>query len=103
MTLGAFGQQLKSIGLFVPFTFHPLLFVSHTTLASCRLTCPHEHLGWQLKGFAGLLGSVVGLSASLGLLRGEDVPQLILKFVFVSQRFFLLIVHCLLQKQRLGS
>lgn len=43
------------------------------------------------------------LSASLGLLLGEDVPQLILKFVFVSQRFFLLIVHCLLQKQRLGS
>lgn len=39
----------------MPFTFHPLLFLSHTTLAFCRLTCPHEHLGWQLKDFADLL------------------------------------------------
>lgn len=48
-------------------------------------------------------GSAVGLPASSGLLLWEDVPQLTLKFVFVSHRIFFLIVHCLLQKQRLGS
>lgn len=41
--------------------------------------------------------------ASSGLLLWEDVPQLALKFVFVSHRNFFLIAHCLLQKQRLGS
>lgn len=99
---GLFGQQLNGIGPLRAIYFSPT-FVS-VSLAFCRLTCPHEHLGWQLQDFTDLLWLHSWLSSSLGLLLWGNAPQFIPKFVFVSHRFFFfLIVHCLLQKQRLGS
>lgn len=89
-----------SLGLFVLFTFHPLLFLSQWHFAGW----PAHMSAWD--GNCKILRICCGstVDSSLGLLLWGNVPQFIPKFVFVSHRyFFFLIVHCLLQKQRLGS
>lgn len=57
-------------------------------LVFCRLTCPHEHLGWQLQDFTDLLWLHSLFASSLGLLLWGNVLQFIPKFVFVSHRFY---------------
>lgn len=91
---GLFGQQLNGIGPLCAIYFSPT-FVS-VTLVFCRLTCPHEHLGWQLQDFTDLLWLHSWLSSSLGLLLWGNVLQFIPKFVFVSQRLFFFNYYCTL-------
>lgn len=89
---GLFGQQLNGIGPLRAIYFSPT-FVS-VSLAFCRLTCPHEQLGWQLQDFTDLLWLHSWLSFSLCL--WGNVPQFIPKFVFVSHSFFWFFSNCAL-------